>query len=135
MVKNRLSRRERSERMTPAHGSDLYTVVTIIVIMAFVRRLRQGDRVYYARVETYREGGKVKQRFLEYLGTTPVRQHHPLTPGHARQVLADFFTRTLTPQVVRKLLATIGIEIGDQKVRLVGIEFDLRKKAWALRLR
>ena len=36
--------------------------------MAFIRKIKKGDAIYLARVESYREGGTVKQRFLEYIG-------------------------------------------------------------------
>lgn len=36
--------------------------------MAFIRRIKKGDAVYLAKVESYREDGKVKQRVLEYIG-------------------------------------------------------------------
>lgn len=36
--------------------------------MAFIRRIKKGDAVYLAKVESYREDGKVKQRVLEYVG-------------------------------------------------------------------
>jgi hypothetical protein len=37
--------------------------------VAYVRKNRVDDGVYYQVVEGYREGGKVKQRVLAYLGT------------------------------------------------------------------
>jgi transposase len=36
--------------------------------MAFIRKIKKGDAVYLAKVESYREGRKVKQRVLEYIG-------------------------------------------------------------------
>jgi len=36
--------------------------------MAFIRKIKKGSAVYLAKVESYREGGKVKQRVLEYVG-------------------------------------------------------------------
>lgn len=36
--------------------------------MAFIRKIKKGDTVYLAKVENYREDGKVKQRVLEYVG-------------------------------------------------------------------
>ena len=36
--------------------------------MAFIRKIKKGDAVYLAKVESYREEGKVKQRVLEYVG-------------------------------------------------------------------
>ena len=39
--------------------------------MAFVRVKRRGDKSYYYLVENKREGKKVRQKVLKYLGTTP----------------------------------------------------------------
>ncbi len=36
--------------------------------MAFIRRIKKGDATYLAKVESYREDGKVKQRVIEYVG-------------------------------------------------------------------
>ncbi|MFT3946055.1 MAG: transposase [Agriterribacter sp.] len=36
--------------------------------MAFIRKIKKGDATYLAKVESYREDGKVKQRVLEYIG-------------------------------------------------------------------
>ena len=36
--------------------------------MAFIRKIKKGDSVYLAKVESYREDGKVKQRVIEYVG-------------------------------------------------------------------
>jgi len=39
--------------------------------VAFVRTKRQGDRIYYYLVENKREGKKVRQKVIKYLGTEP----------------------------------------------------------------
>ena len=39
--------------------------------MAFVRAKRQGNRIYYYLVESRREGKKVRQKVIKYLGTEP----------------------------------------------------------------
>ena len=36
--------------------------------MAFIRKKRQGNRVYLVEVENYRDGDKVRQRFIRYIG-------------------------------------------------------------------
>lgn len=36
--------------------------------MAFIRKIKKGNSIYLAEVESYREDGKVKQRVLRYLG-------------------------------------------------------------------
>ena len=39
--------------------------------MAFVRIKRKGNRIYYYLVESKREGKKVRQKVIKYLGTEP----------------------------------------------------------------
>jgi len=39
--------------------------------MAFVRKKRFGNREYYYLVEGKREGKKVRQKVIKYLGITP----------------------------------------------------------------
>jgi hypothetical protein len=39
--------------------------------VAFVRTKRKGSRIYYYFVENRREGKKVKQKVIKYLGTEP----------------------------------------------------------------
>lgn len=36
--------------------------------MSFIRKIKKGNSVYLAKVESYREDGKVKQRVIEYIG-------------------------------------------------------------------
>lgn len=36
--------------------------------MSFIRKIKKGNAIYLAKVESYREDGKVKQRVLEYVG-------------------------------------------------------------------
>jgi transposase len=36
--------------------------------MAYIKKIKVGDSVYLAKVESYRQDGKVKQRFIEYVG-------------------------------------------------------------------
>ena len=39
--------------------------------MAFVRTKRKGNRIYYYLVENKREGKKVRQKVIKYLGAEP----------------------------------------------------------------
>ena len=48
---------------------------------SITRKLKDGtERTYYYRVEGFREGGKVRQRMVEYLGTNPDLPTIPLDP-------------------------------------------------------
>jgi len=43
--------------------------------VAFVRTKRKGNRIYYYLVENKREGKKVRQKVIKYLGTeTPTKE-------------------------------------------------------------
>ena len=39
--------------------------------MAFIRTKRQGNRIYYYLVESKRDGKKVRQKVIKYLGVEP----------------------------------------------------------------
>jgi hypothetical protein len=39
--------------------------------VAFIRTKRQGNRIYYYLVESKRDGKKVRQKVIKYLGTEP----------------------------------------------------------------
>ena len=39
--------------------------------MSFIRKIKRNGRIYLAEVETKRVDGKVKQKFIRYLGVEP----------------------------------------------------------------
>ena len=47
--------------------------------MAFIRSKRKGNRVYYYLVENRREGKKVRQKVIKYLGTEPPTKEQALS--------------------------------------------------------
>lgn len=38
--------------------------------MSFIRKIKRGNRVYLAEVESYRDDGKIRQRFIRYVGVS-----------------------------------------------------------------
>ncbi len=63
-------------------------MVPIIGIMSFIRHkiktLASGEkRKYYSLVENYWKDGKVKQRVLKYMGTSPFQTRFDLEPNVA----------------------------------------------------
>lgn len=74
--------------------------------MAFVRKIKKKDSVYLAEVENYREGGKVKQRVIRYIGKE-----------HEGEVVRKVFTNEIEIESVRqyldyKILHEIASRIG-----------------------
>lgn len=53
--------------------------------MSFIRKIKKGNSVYLAKVENFRQDGKVKQRVLEYMGK---EENGNLIPKKTRQ--SDF---------------------------------------------
>jgi hypothetical protein len=50
--------------------------------MAFIRRIKKNKSIYLAEVENYRDGGKVRQRVIRYIGTE--ERCHPLKGTKSR---------------------------------------------------
>jgi hypothetical protein len=80
-------------------------------VRPYKKTLKDGStQTYYARVESYREGGKVRQRVIEYLGTEPLRRTFPLEPALARKV-APILAEPLSPTAMMNELRDHGIPI------------------------
>ena len=80
--------------------------------MAFVREVKRGTKRYYYLVRTYREGGKVKQRTLQYLGTEapPYNKRIGLvaqTTAQRREREALMGTRMTTAEIEDACLAKL----------------------------
>ena len=43
-------------------------MINLIITMTFIRKIKVGEKVYLAEVKSYRENGKIKQKFIRYLG-------------------------------------------------------------------
>lgn len=53
--------------------------------MAFVRTKQKGNRTYYYLVESKREGAKVRQKVIKYLGTqAPTKEQIEAIVGRRR---------------------------------------------------
>jgi hypothetical protein len=100
--------------------------------MAYVRKLHRGDRVYYERVESYRdEKGRSRTRVLEYLGANPEPPPEPITlKGSDFAMLAvKLMDETLAPKDVFDLLEQIGKKPANlDALEAIGIRFDLAGK-------
>ena len=91
--------------------------------MGFVRSykkiLKDGSvREYYARVESYREGEKVRQRVIEHLGRSPHQRNIALDPPTARRV-APILAEPGSPTELMERLQDIGIDIGFRPRQLM----------------
>lgn len=87
------------------------------------RTLKDGTaRSYWCRVEGVREGGKVHQKVVEYLGVNPNVRTFPLDPTLARKV-APIVATSAPPTEIINLLKDQGFDVPfrPRKVELINI--------------
>ncbi len=106
--------------------------------MSFIRthqrRLKDGSRrTYYEEVESYREGGKVRQRRIRFLGLSPL---DPITLAPAEMALlaTQLASGTCTAEDVYRFVQGMGVELPPTPLRALDIRYDLGKKRSELRL-
>lgn len=75
--------------------------------MAFIRKIKKGDAIYLAKVESYREDGKVKQRVLEYVGKEERGQ--PVIKIDLEKVVVSSVKRHLDIKVLHQLAGELGL--------------------------
>lgn len=87
------------------------------------RKGKSGTLTYYYLVEGYREGGKVKQRVLEYLGTTPFQTMFELEPGTSVKVAEVLSNMERPGEEIGKELEALGISVPPGKIKEVKLVF------------
>ena len=81
-------------------------------LRAVKRKLKDGtERSYWCRVEGYREGGKVRQRMVEYVGINPLARTIPLDPVLARKVAGVMTTGDPTPTEIWHRLQALDLRL------------------------
>lgn len=102
-------------------------------VRAIQRRLKDGTiRKYYARIETYREGGKVRQRVIEYLGTSPHARTLHLDPRLAANVALALIEGQPPASLVADRLRRLGLDIPPQ-AKQFSLTYTPPLKRYALR--
>jgi hypothetical protein len=82
-----------------------------LVTTTFIRKVRKGKGTYLVEVESYREGGKVRQRFIRYIGkeiggpTASVASRRMMT--HDLRVID--VRRSLDVEIVDRVSRSLGI--------------------------
>lgn len=76
------------------------------------RRLKDGKtQDYWYRVEGIREGGKVRQKVVEYLGTNPQTRTVPLDPALAARVALALIEGHPTAAQATERLRGLGLDL------------------------
>lgn len=82
--------------------------------MAFIRKIKKGDAAYLVKVESYRKGDKVRQRFLEYIGKEV--NGKPIIKTDIQKINVSSVKRYLDIEILHQLSTEIGLPkmLGDQ---------------------
>ncbi len=78
------------------------------VNMSFIRKIKRGNRIYLAEVENYRDGVKVHQKLIRYLGPDPTCLQNDI-PFKINDLKLTRFARTLSNHHQEKMLYYVGI--------------------------
>ena len=100
--------------------------------MAFVREIKKPSGTYYALVENNRINGKVVQKVLKYLGTSPNLQEMQLDPALAG-ILAQALMSGASTAEVKKALKDIGIAVKG-RLKQVSLIYNPPLKKLTLRV-
>lgn len=106
-------------------GESFIGCVYYIHNMSYIRAIKKPYGTYYARVEGHRDkDGKVHQRVLQYLGTSPNHLEIPVEPTAAGTVAEAIMSGTKTPAEVKEVLKKLGIELGPGKLKKVSLVYN-----------
>ena len=104
--------------------------------MAFIRaqkrKTKSGIRTYYYLVENKREDGKVKQKVLKYLGTSPHKISVDLTMEQSKAILGSSILSAATSEELKGKLQEIGIHVPEGTIEKLTLSFDVQKKSLSL---
>lgn len=93
-------------------------------IVARKRQGKSGILTYYYLVEGYREDGKVKQRVLKYLGTSPFQTKFDLEPEAAIALAKKLSGGNARIEEIAEMLEGFGINLPPGEIKDVELIFS-----------
>lgn len=105
--------------------------------MSFIRKIKKGDKIYYAEVMNERIDGKVVQRHIRYIGTDPDAppKKFELDQKELGKLLDLISKNSITPDDIFNILEKSGKPVSREKLKKFGIEYDVSKKTYYIFLR
>ncbi|MBI5219850.1 MAG: transposase [Bacteroidia bacterium] len=89
--------------------------------MSFIRKIKKAGSIYLAKVESYRENGKVKQRVLEYIGKEEGGK--PVVKVDLNKINVSSVKRYMDIEILHKLSLELGLPklLGDYHKPLLAL--------------
>jgi hypothetical protein len=106
----------------------------------FIREVRRKNKdgtikIYYAEVESVREGDKVHQRYIRSLGTDPTKpSNYLLEPVHFSYLALRLMQGNLSPNDVFEMLDGMGTPVTRNELESIGIHYNFEKKTFSIYL-
>lgn len=105
----------------------------------FIRKIKQGDTIRYAEVWNERQGKKVIQHYVRYLGSDP----NNLTPPSSYEIekvhfgyLAELIlSDSLTAEDIYQMLKGMGESVEKKEIQSIIIRYNLDVKKTRLQLK
>lgn len=94
--------------------------------MVFVRKIKKGDKVYLAEVESVRENGKVKQKFIKYIGRE--MNGKPIRKVEVNNIKIENVKRSLDVLAVDKIAEELKLKDLQNKYILALVYSQLLEK-------
>lgn len=113
-------------------------MVLIMGTMSFIRkksrRTKKGEVLnYYYLVENRWVNGKVRQKIIKYLGTSPNTREIPLDPSLAGPLAQAIMSGTASVDQIKEILQQLGIPITG-RVKQVSLTFNPPLQKLSLRV-
>ena len=103
--------------------------------MSFIRKIKRGEKIYYAEVENRWINGKCVQKHIRSLGTDPDRPTNlPIEPVHFSYLAVRLMQGDLTPNEVFDMLEGMGHPVTRDSLERIGINYDFGKKTFCIYL-
>jgi len=106
----------------------------------FIREVKRKNKdgtvkIYYAEVESVREGDKVHQKYIRSLGTDPTKpSNYLLEPVHFSYIALRLMQGNLWPNDVFEMLDGMGTPVTRNELESIGIHYNFQKKTFSLYL-
>ena len=104
--------------------------------MSFIRQRRVGGQVYFEEVESVRVNGKVRQRYIRYVGKTPDAppRKFKLEAQNSSYIALKLATGKLTPNEVFEILEQQGERFSKESLERIGLFYAFGEKTTSLSL-
>ena len=103
--------------------------------MSFIRKIKRGEKIYYAEVENRWINGKCVQKHIRSLGTDPDHPtNFPIEPVHFSYLAVRLMQGDLTPNEVFEMLEGMGQPVRRETLERIGIYYDFEKKTFSIYL-